>query len=153
MWFEGDLLRQLSAIILLLAPCLWMADRFLSHLDPARTDAQRLLIVPGISLFLMLGIIGWSVLIFNELRLLPVLFLWSLMEIGSRKITQNNEEKGEVESPWERLETEIEKAQRRENPEQWEKPIPASDKITAISCCNFLASTFAFSAKSTSLPA
>ncbi|HJM66709.1 MAG TPA: hypothetical protein QF555_04110 [Candidatus Thalassarchaeaceae archaeon] len=129
MWFEGDLLRQLSAIILLLAPCLWMADRFLSHLDPARTDAQRLLIVPGISLFLMLGIIGWSVLIFNELRLLPVLFLWGLMEIGSRKITQSNEEKGEVESPWERLETEIERAQRRENPEQWEKPIPASEKI------------------------
>jgi len=95
-----EFLRQLSAIILLLAPCLWMADRFLSQLDPARTDAQRLLIVPSISLFLMLGIIGWSVLIFNELRLLPVLLLWCLMEIVSRKITQPNEESGEVESPW-----------------------------------------------------
>ena len=122
-----EFLRQLSAIILLLAPCLWMADRFLSHLDPARTDAQRLLIVPSISLFLMLGIIGWSVLIFNELRLLPVLLLWCLMEIVSRKITQPNEENGEVESPWERLETAIEKAQRREDSEQWKKPITSSE--------------------------
>ena len=60
-----DFLRQVVAIILLIAPCLWMSDRFLNRLDPARTDAQRLLIVPGISLFLLLGIID-GVCFFSE---------------------------------------------------------------------------------------
>ncbi len=111
---EGEFLRQLVAIALLITPCLWMADRLLSHLDPARTDAQRFLIIPGLSLFLLLGIIGWSVLIFNELRILSILLVWCLMEIGTRKITQLNEEKGEILSPWERLETEIELTQRND---------------------------------------
>ena len=75
----GDFLRQVVAIILLIAPCLWMSDRFLNRLDPARTDAQRLLIVPGISLFMLLGIIGWSVLLFGELRILSIFVVWCFM--------------------------------------------------------------------------
>ena len=121
---EGEFLRQLVAIALLITPCLWMADRILNHLDPARTDAQRFLILPGLSLFLLLGIIGWSVLIFNELRILSILLVWCLMEIGTRKITQLNEEKGEVMSPWERLETAIERTQRNDDSSKLEKQIP-----------------------------
>ncbi len=126
---EGEFLRQLVAIALLITPCLWMADRLLSHLDPARTDAQRFLILPGLSLFLLLGIIGWSVLIFNELRILSILLVWCLMEIGTRKITQLNEEKGEVVSPWERLETAIERTQRNDDSSKLEKTMPDLEKI------------------------
>ena len=125
---EGEFFRQLVAIALLITPCLWMADRILSHLDPARTDAQRFLILPGLSLFLLLGIIGWSVLIFNELRILSILLVWCLMEIGTRKITQLNEEKGVVVSPWERLETAIERIQRNDDSSKLEKPIPHIEK-------------------------
>ena len=117
----GDFLRQIVAIALLIAPCLWMSDRFLNRLDPARTDAQRLLIVPGVSLFLMLGIVGWSVLIFGELRILSIILVWCLMEIVSRKLTTRPDEKERVSSPWEKLETAIERSERTKQSPEWKK--------------------------------
>ena len=109
----GDFLRQVVAIILLIAPCLWMSDRFLNRLDPARTDAQRLLIVPGISLFMLLGIIGWSVLLFGELRILSIFVVWCFMEFSSRKFSIIHNNNTVNTSPWEKLETEIERAERQ----------------------------------------
>tara|TARA_B100000902_G_scaffold26890_1_gene32404 strand:- start:10488 stop:12869 length:2382 start_codon:yes stop_codon:yes gene_type:complete len=109
---EGDFLRQVVAIILLIAPCLLMSDRFLNRLDPARTDTQRLLTVPGISLFFMLGITGWSVLLFGELRIISIFLVWLIMEISSRKLTSRPDETERILSPWEKLETAIERSER-----------------------------------------
>ena len=117
----GYFLRQVVAMILLIAPCLWMSDRFLNNLDPARTHAQRLLIVPGISLFLMLGIIGWSVLLFGELRILSIFVVWCSIELSSRKFSIEHDDSTVNRSPWEKLETEIERAQRQKISSDLEK--------------------------------
>ena len=114
-------LRQIAAMILLIAPCLWMSDRFLNNLDPARTHTQRLLIVPGISLFLMLGIIGWSVLLFGELRILSIIVVWCFMEFSSRKFSIEHQKDTVNTSPWEKLETQIERAERQKKPSDLKK--------------------------------
>ena len=129
MEIEGDFLRQVVAIILLIAPCLWMSDRFLNHLDPARTDAQRLLIVPGISLFLLLGIIGWSVLLFGELRILSIFVVWGFMEFSSRKFSTINYNNTVHTSPWEKLETQIERTERQKKSSDLKKN-ESNDNLT-----------------------
>ncbi|MEC7688766.1 MAG: hypothetical protein VX514_06930, partial [Candidatus Thermoplasmatota archaeon] len=129
MEIEGDFLRQVVAIILLIAPCLWMSDRFLNRLDPARTDAQRLLIVPGISLFLLLGIIGWSVLLFGELRILSIFVVWGFMEFSSRKFSTINYNNTVHTSPWEKLETQIERTERQKKSSDLKKN-ESNDNLT-----------------------
>ena len=115
----GDFLRQMIGIIILIAPCLWISDRFLNRFDHAHTDAQRLLIVPGISLFFMLGIVGWSVLLFGELRILSIILVWCFLEFSSRKLTTRQDDNQEISSPWEKLEIAVERAERSNPPSDW----------------------------------